>query len=106
MTVGVTGHQGLGTHETIGWIAEVMTEMVDRGEITEGLTCLAVGADQLYAAVLQTRGVPFVAVIPCAQVELSFETDDGLAEFRRLLAAAASSVTLPFDAPSEEAYFA
>lgn len=105
MNVGITGHQDLGGSETARWVAEAISAALDRVNVTKGLTCLAKGADQLYAQILQDRHLPYVAVIPCKQIEASFSTEEDITLFRRLRTAAAETVTLPFDAPSETAYF-
>ncbi len=73
--------------------------------VTKGFTCLARGADQLFAKILRDRHVPFVAIIACTQIESSFSSDDDRASFRCLLADASEAIRLPFDAPSEVAYF-
>jgi hypothetical protein len=49
--------------------------------------------------------VPFVAVIACAQIESTFSSDDDRTLFRWLLADASEAIRLPFDAPSEAAYY-
>jgi hypothetical protein len=101
----ITGHQELGSPETIHWVAESIATVVDDLGVTKGFTGLARGADQLFAKILFERQVPFVAVIACAQIESSFTCDEDRASFRCLLADAAEAIRLPFDAPSEAAYF-
>jgi hypothetical protein len=49
--------------------------------------------------------LPFVAVIPCVQIESSFQSEEERNIFRRHLAAASETISLPFEAPSEAAYF-
>lgn len=106
MKVGITGHQDTGTDETTSWVTASIRSTVGRLNPTEGFTCLAKGADQLFATVLEEQRIPFVAVIPCRRIEDSFEDEENRRSFRRLLAIAAGSVELPFAEPSEEAYFA
>ena len=40
--------------------------------VTQGLTSLAVGADQLFAKQLFERKIPYLAVIPCERYERTF----------------------------------
>jgi hypothetical protein len=63
----------------------------------ELLTALANGADRLVARVAAELAIPVVAVLPMQQVdyEKDFETGDGLAEFRTLLAGATRIIELP-----------
>ena len=101
----ITGHQELGPPETVHWVAETIATVVDDLGVTKGFTGLARGADQLFAKILFDRHVPYVAVIACAQIESSFTSDEDRTSFRCLLEAAAEAIRLPFDAPSEAAYF-
>ncbi|UCF93143.1 MAG: hypothetical protein JSW39_03010 [Desulfobacterales bacterium] len=41
-------------------------------KVSKGFTCLAKGADQLFAAVLTAKGLPFTAIIPCRGYEKAF----------------------------------
>ncbi len=104
MRVGITGHQDLGGDEAQAWVVRALSEAVDALSVTCGVSCLARGSDSLYAEELRRRGLPFVAVRPCARIEESFEREDDRATFRSLLAAASEVVTLPFASPSEAAY--
>jgi hypothetical protein len=101
----ITGHQQLGSPETVRWVSETIATVVDDLGVTKGFTCLAIGADQLFAKILHDRHVPFVAVIACAQIESPFSSDEDRASFCCLLAIASETIRLPFDAPSEAAYF-
>jgi hypothetical protein len=105
MKTGITGHQDLGTSQTGHWVAQEMATVVDQIGVSKGFSCLAKGADQLFAQILQNKQLPFIAVIPCVQIESSFQTEEDRTLFRRLLATASETITLPFDAPSEVAYF-
>ena len=102
---GVTGHQDLGTPEQRRWVADALSETVDAYGVTEGITSLAIGADQLFAELLAQRGVPYRAIIPCAGYEQTFD-DEHLAGYERLLGLSASTVELDYEEPSEEAFFA
>lgn len=45
-------------------------------------------------------------IIPCRGYELSFSDPKDLAKYRKLLALAIDTVQLPYQEPSEEAYWA
>jgi len=99
--VGITGHQELAAAD---WVLAELTRVVPDTPVTEGLTCLARGADQLFAQVLLERSLPYVAVIPCREYESTFDSSDDLANFRRLLDGSNGQVYLPFDHPTERAF--
>ena len=104
MIVGVSGHQDLGDAETVLWIRAALVHAVGTLSPKLGLTCLAVGSDQLFAAVLSEMGIPFDAIIPCHEYESTFD-DTTVLRYRELIARAQSQVTLPFPSPSEEAFW-
>lgn len=105
MNVAITGHQNLGTPETINWVAFALEKVLSNLEITKGYTCLAIGADQLFAQILIKKGVPYVAVLACTLIETSFKYDEEKKTFRKLLGLASETINLPFLEPSQEAYF-
>jgi hypothetical protein len=106
MTGGITGHQDLGPPETVSWVARTIDELIDEYGIDRGVTCLARGADQLYAILLQRRGRPYVAVIPSHDYSTVFAGPEDSTAFSSFLARAAERDTLPFTQASEEAYYA
>lgn len=106
LTLGVTGHQDLGSRETIAWISEQMVAAIRRLSPARGVTSLAIGADQLFASVLLEERIPYTALIPCDRYDETFVRPSDLSLFRVALANAADVTTLPYSAPSEEAFFA
>jgi hypothetical protein len=72
----------------------------------EAFTCLAAGADQLFADIALDSGVPVTAVIPGMDYEAHLDDDAARAGFRRILRACANRVDLPPEPTHEEAYFA
>jgi enoyl-CoA hydratase/carnithine racemase len=82
-----------------------MMTLVDEYEIDHGYTCLAAGADQLFAQVLEAKRVPYVAVVPCRQYERAFTMRNDLREFHRLFAGATETIEMPFQEPSEQAFY-
>jgi hypothetical protein len=76
------------------------------GGALEALTCLAAGADQLFADIALDSGVPVTAVIPGMDYEAHLDDDAARAGYRRILGACANRVELPPEPTHEEAYFA
>lgn len=52
MKVGMTGHQLLGSEETVKWLETTLKGCIQQYDVDQGITSLAIGADQLYAEVL------------------------------------------------------
>lgn len=102
--VGITGHQSL-TSSTRKLIASAIRDILQNKSNLTGVSSLAMGADQIFAQVVLEEGGKIIAVLPAKHYERSFESPADLAEFRRLLGLAESMVTMPFDEPSEKAYF-
>jgi hypothetical protein len=69
----------------------------------EALSCLAVGADQVFAEAALAAGLRLHAVVPCLGIEATFSAAE-LPGYQALLAAASRVTTLDFTAPSEDAF--
>ncbi|MDH6570570.1 hypothetical protein M2160_005591 [Streptomyces sp. SAI-117] len=102
--IGVTGHRRIPGPLLPGVRAE-MRRHLGAGAL-EALTCLAAGADQLFADIALDNGVPVTAVIPGMDYEAHLDDDAARAGYRRLLRACARRVQLPREATHEEAYLA
>lgn len=105
--IGVTGHQNLGqaTRRAIAAAISSFLGAVPAREVV-GVTSLAEGADQLFAFSLLAAGGSLHVVIPSADYEASFQSSAGRRAYTSLLCLAASTETLPFSTPGEEAYLA
>ncbi len=104
MKLGITGHQDLPS-DWVDWITrEICQLIVERAPLT-GLSCLAKGADQVFAACILEAGQSLEAVIPCLRYIEAFEEDDQAA-YLALLAQASTTVTLDFEPPTETAFLA
>ena len=104
--VGVTGHQNL-TPLSRPLISEAIQGHLRGFPATVvGLTSLAGGADQVFADAILAEGGRLVVVLPSRGYESSFQSQDDLDGFKRLMASGVSVVQMPFDAPSESAYLA
>jgi hypothetical protein len=102
---GVTGHQILPAAIVERAVAH-WRQVLPTGPQLCGVSNLAEGADQLFAAHVLAAGGELEAIVPCQGYAGALATDDGRAEFERLRAAARTVVTLPYPVPSEEAFLA
>ncbi|SRR5258708_39305865 len=105
MKAGITGHQNIGSNETIKWVTNVLVANIKELSIDFGLTSLAIGADQLFAETLRGLHIRYVAIIPCEGYEQTFTTTNDLRKYKSLLQSSSEIIKLPFDKPSEEAFF-
>jgi hypothetical protein len=106
MRVGITGHQHIppvAAEDVLAMLGAVLEE--DWAPLT-GVTSLAEGADQMFAALVLQRGGRLHAVVPCRQYQDSFSSATGVEQFRALLARTATIETLDFPDPSEQAFLA
>jgi hypothetical protein len=70
-----------------------------------GVSCLAEGADQLFAQQIVDAGGALIGVVPCAGYEATMDTPEGLAAYQGYLSDAAGLVRLDFAQPTEEAFW-
>ncbi|MEU0024483.1 hypothetical protein [Streptomyces sp. NPDC006335] len=101
--IGVTGHRRIPGRVLPLVRAEMRRHL---GGALEALSCLAAGADQLFADIALDSGVPVTAVIPGMDYEAHLDDDAARAGYRRILGACANRVELPPEPTHEEAYFA
>lgn len=106
MLVGITGHQNLSERcgELVRLEIERRLDAIDHPFI--GLTSLAAGADQIFAAAVLEAGGQLSVVLPSEQIEKSFQDPADLARFQNLVIRADEIVRMPFSEPGEEAYWA
>ena len=105
MIIGITGHQNLGSAEVISWLSDVLKSATKRYNISIGFTSLAIGADQLFAEILKEMQIRYIVIIPCDRYEQTFVTSSDLAKYHSLKQSAFEIVNLPFNEPSEEAFY-
>lgn len=106
MRVGITGHQRL--KGPSGWdkVRQEIDEALARLEgPLVGITCLAVGADQVFADVVLRRGGSVEAIIPFEGYEQKFEDGPLKEAYRQLLGQATRVEVLGRHTSDEEAYF-
>ena len=105
MIVGVTGHQDLGSSATARWVSDVVCRAVKEYNVTQGITCLAAGADQIYAEILKGENIPYFVVIPSDNYEKTFGNRSSLEKYQMLLDQAHRMIKLKFNEPNEIAFF-
>src|SRR5215472_13409174 len=101
--VGISGHQAFDA-PTTELVREAFRELLADGPVA-GITCLAAGADQIFAETVLELGGRILVICPCRRYEEAFLDEAGRAGYRSLLAAASDLVTMPFDEPSDDAFW-
>jgi len=105
--IGVTGHVILasGTAELV-YACLIRHLRPYAGLELHGVTCLADGADQLFARAVLATGGTFEAIIPAADYRSRAVEAHNLADFDELLAQASTVSYMPFPESGREAYMA
>jgi hypothetical protein len=105
MKIGITGHQNIGSDETIKWVTSVLSANIRDLSIDFGLTSLAIGADQLFAQLLKQNNIPYMVIIPCENYEKTFTDTTDLKSYHNLLSSSFDKFQLPFIKPSKTAFY-
>lgn len=106
MRIGITGHSNL-TPESVPLVAaELRKVLSEYGSPLVGVSCLARGADQVFARVVLELGSPLEVVLPAADYRERKVKPENREEFETLLGQAATVRVLPFDTSNREAYTA
>lgn len=104
MRLGISGHQNL-SPEVIAYVKPILIRLInERKNNLIGVSSLAAGADQLFAAVILEQGGSLHAIIPCRGYERTFSKKGSLDHFKLLLRKAHRIETLDHPKPSEEAF--
>jgi hypothetical protein len=107
MNVGITGHQRLRNPSSWGWVSDRLEETIAKsGPQLTGVSSLAAGADQLFAALVLKRGGRLYAVLPFAGYEATFADEDHKREYQRLLGLTTGVEIMPLTHADELAYLA
>src|SRR5690349_12390961 len=99
--IAVSGHRGLSAPVERLIDAAIRAALADQHEVT-GLSCLADGADQIFARAVLDHGGHLEAVIPAAAYRDGLPTQ-AHAEYDRLLAQAVAVHRLPLTESTPEA---
>jgi len=102
---GVTGHRML-PPSIVECAERHWRQVLPAGARLHGVSNLADGADQLFAAHVLAAGGTLEVVLPCAGYAGSLIADDSRTRFEDLRRAAATVVTMPYPEPSDQAFLA
>lgn len=106
MRIGVTGHSNL-TPDSAPVVADaIRAALAEIGEPITGVSCLARGADQVFARVVLDMGHELEVVLPSADYQERKVKPDNRTEFDNLIERAAAVHVLPFDTANRDAYAA
>jgi hypothetical protein len=104
--IGITGHSNLAP-DAVSVVAAALGDVLDEhGEPVVGVTCLARGADQVFARAVLERGGRIEVVLPAADYRERKVKPDNRTEFETLIGKAARVHVLPFETSGREAYMA
>lgn len=103
MKVGITGHQNLTTYQS-DWLTNALKSEIRNIKIDEAYSCLAIGADQIFAKVFLENRIPLIAVIPCKRYHQTFK-ENYLQDYEALIKEASNVIQLDFENPSEQAFY-
>jgi len=104
MRIAISGHQNLGDKETIRWVFDELEFNIKKINVEEGYSCLAVGADQLFAEIILKNNIPLIAIIPSRNYEITFDNNH-IKAYEYLLKKANKVVQLEHSQPTESAFF-
>lgn len=104
MRIGVTGHSNL-TARSLPVVASAIRAVLDGiAPPVLGMTCLARGADQVFARTVLDAGGEIEVVLPAVDYRDARVDPDELPAFDALIAAASAVVTMPFATSCRAAY--
>lgn len=105
--IGITGHSNLSV-DSVPLVANSIREAISdyAGSELVGVTCLAKGADQIFARVMLEHGGAVEVVLPAADSRDRKVKPDNAAEFDELIGRARAVHTMPFERSGREAYVA
>jgi hypothetical protein len=108
--IGVSGHQNLGDEVTQRFVVHQFREALrtyQQREHNETLySALAKGADQMFVQIALELGVAVEIVLPCAEYETLFPSEEEREVYRQLLHSHQALHRLPFRDCSEDAFLA
>jgi hypothetical protein len=104
--IGITGHSNLAP-ESVPVVADALREVLTGlGAPLVGVSCLARGADQVFARVVLELGGALHVVLPAADYRERKVKPDNRTEFETLIGKADQVRVLPFETSNREAYMA
>lgn len=105
VTLAITGHVKL-SGTTVPLVREALRQVVRRhaGAALTGVSCLAQGADSLFASAVLDAGGRLVAVLPSRDYRAAKVAPEHAATFDHLVAAATEVVVMPYAEAGRAAY--
>ncbi|MGI9098165.1 MAG: hypothetical protein ACR2H2_06675 [Solirubrobacteraceae bacterium] len=105
--IGVTGHSNLSPESKELVFAGLRDALEPHaGDGLHGITCLAAGADQLFARAVLSLGGQYDVILPAPDYRDTVVKPGNLADFDALLAEASDVQFMPFETSGREAYMA
>jgi hypothetical protein len=102
--VGVTGHTNLTDQSVVLVHQELLDLLRPRANDLVGMTCLARGADQVFADAVLELGGALEVVIPASDYFTGISDPVSRKRCEAYLGAAASTVTMPYESSGPPAY--
>lgn len=104
-TLAVTGHMDL-TDDTRGLVRTALAELIARYGASDvvGVSCIAAGADSLFADAVLDAGGSLIAVVPSEDYRRAKVKAQHAETFDRLIEAAAETVVMPHETANRQAY--
>ena len=105
--IGVTGHSNLSAESTELVLDGLRAALEPHaGDGLHGVTCLAAGADQIFARAILSLGGQYDVILPAPDYRENVVKPDNLADFDALIATAGDVQFMPFEISGREAYMA
>lgn len=107
MRIGVTGHSNLSA-ASVPLVAEAIRTVLVEQDAAElvGVSCLARGADQVFARVVLDAGGTLEVVLPAADYRARKVKPGNVAEFDELIGKTTQVHVMPFPESNRDAYMA
>lgn len=106
MRIGITGHSNLAPDSVPAVTDALRAALTDAGTPLTGVSCLARGADQVFAGVVLDIGGELHVVLPAADYRERKVKPENRAAFEDLFGRADKVHVLPFDTSNRDAYAA
>ncbi|MEV6656013.1 hypothetical protein [Nocardia fluminea] len=103
MRISVTGHMNIAA-ETVPIVRAAIADLIAGLPGVVGISCLARGADSMFAEVVLEAGGQLEVVLPSRDYRDSKVKPDQLAQFDALIGRAATVRVMDFDSAGREAY--
>jgi hypothetical protein len=103
--IGITGHTRL-PRPTASRIRLGLSSILARYSAVHGVTCLAEGADQIFAEAVLARGGSFDVIVPAANYRAAAVRPANRRRFDALIGSARQVVSVPFERSGDEAFAA